>query len=476
MTSFKVFEGWDTRLNYNWLSRSRNWKADLFIHTQTRLTFLYSIMIMIFLSLFVTVVYFLVDTVVSYDQERHLQLITDQEMKVLGQALMDHTLSQEEMDNLNTIRESGNQFFYYLVNPQGQVIFGDAFIPRLQPKLLQLVDGWVPHSHEIRYGTVKLPPPRRGPDLGAHNGREIDLMITSRAIYQGNQIVGMFYTGKDVSFINQLLKQLLIILVILGFLFLGVALWLSYFMSKRAMIPIRKSFDRQREFVADASHELRTPLSILNSSLDVVEMEDGDQLSEYSRKVLRNMKDEVKRMTHLVSNLLTLARSDSGVPDLKVESFDMVSSAVQLVDTAQTLANSKDIKLNLQAPESLMVSGDPDRLKQLMYILLDNAIKYTPNGGEVHLTLSKELAEKQPVLHITVKDTGLGIPVEDQERIFDRFYRVDKNRSRQMGGTGLGLAIAKWIVNAHHGTIEVSSVQGEGSTFCVIIPISYEKV
>jgi len=476
MTSFRVFEGWDTSLNYNWLSRFRNWKADLFIHTQARLTFLYSMTIMIFLTLFVVIVYFLVDTVVSYDQERQLQSSTDQELKVLGQALIDRSLTQEEIDNLNTIRESGNQFFYYLVNPQGQVVFGDAFIPRLQPKLLQLVEGWRPNSHEIRYGTVKLPPPRRGPDLGAHNGREIDLMMTSRALYQGNQLVGMFYTGKDVSFINQLLEQLLIIFVILGILFLGVALWLSYFMSKRAMIPIRKSFERQREFVADASHELRTPLSILNSSLDVVEMEDGDQLSDYSRKVLRNMKDEVKRMTHLVSDLLTLARSDSGVPNLKVEKIDMVPSAVQLVDSAQTLANSKGINVNLQTPESLIVNGDPDRLKQLMYILLDNAIKYTPNGGEVNLTLSKELIEKQPALHITVQDTGIGIPAEDQERIFDRFYRVDKNRSRQMGGTGLGLAIAKWIVKAHHGTILVSSVPGEGSTFSVILPITNEKV
>ncbi|MBP1933805.1 sensor histidine kinase [Ammoniphilus resinae] len=458
-------------MNFNWLPRFRNWKADLFIHTQTRLTFLYSITIMIFLTLFVAIVYFLVDTVISFDQERRLQSITDQEMKVLGQALIDHTLSQEELENLNTIRESGNQFFYYIVDPQGQVLFGDAFIPRLQPKLLHQIEGWIPSSHEIRYGTVKIPPPRRGPDLGSPSGRVIELMITGRAIYQGNQLVGMFYTGKDVSFINQLLEQLLTILVILGILFLGVALWLSYFMSKRAMIPIRKSFDRQREFVADASHELRTPLSILNSSLDVVEMEDGDQLSDYSRKVLRNMKDEVKRMTHLVSDLLTLARSDSGVPELKLDSFDLVPSAIQLVGSAQTLANSKEIKLNLQTPESLIVNGDHDRLKQLIYILLDNAIKYTPSGGEVDLTLTKEQIEKQSALHITVKDTGLGIPEEDQERIFDRFYRVDKNRSRQMGGTGLGLAIAKWIVNAHHGTIEVSSIPGEGSTFSVNIPV-----
>jgi signal transduction histidine kinase/uncharacterized membrane protein len=466
-----VFEGWGTSLNSNWLSRFRHWKTDLFIHTQTRLTFLYSAMIMIFLTLFVTVVYFLVNTVISFEQERQLQSITDQEMRVLREAFIDGRLSQEELDNLKTIRESGDQFFYYMVTPQGRVVFGDALISQMQPRLLHLVEGWIPQADEIRYSSIKISPPsRRGPDLPAPSERQMDLMITGRAIYQGDQLAGMFYTGKDISFINDLMEQLLRVFIVLGLLFFGVALWLSYVMSKRAMIPIRSSFNRQREFVADASHELRTPLSILNSSLDVVKMEDGDQLSDYSRHVLENMKDEIKRMTKLVSDLLTLARSDSGMPELKVESFDLVPSVCQLVRSTQTLAHSKAIHLNLQAPESLRVYGDHERLKQLIYILLDNAIKYTPSGGEVNLTLTQEWAEKKPSLRIMVQDTGMGIPSEDQERIFDRFYRIDKNRSRQAGGTGLGLAIAKWIVEAHRGTIRVSSVPGEGSTFIVTIP------
>ncbi|RXT05384.1 sensor histidine kinase [Ammoniphilus sp. CFH 90114] len=430
-------------------------------------------MIMIFLTLFVTVVYFLVHTVIFYEQERQLQSITDQEMRVLREALRDRKLNQEEINNLNTIRESGNQFFYYVVDPRGRVIFGDAFISRLQPKLLQLVDGWIPHSQEIRYGTIKnSPPPRRGFDPQSPKGRELHLMMAGRTIYQGDQLVAVFYTGKEVSFINELMNLLLIILVILGILFFGVALWLSYFMSKRAMIPIRKSFDRQREFVADASHELRTPLSILHSSLDVVKMEDEAQLSDFSRNVLNNMKDEIKRMTKLVSDLLTLARSDSGTPELKVETFDFVPSVEQLISSTQTLAQSNGIELHLQTPPTLIIQGDQERLKQLLYILLDNAIKYSPSGGVVNITISNEMMEKQRALRIMVQDTGVGIPAEDQDRIFDRFYRVDKNRSRQAGGTGLGLAIAKWIVEAHRGTIQVSSIPGEGTTFTVIIPMN----
>jgi len=468
-----VCEGWDINLNFNPLSRFRNWKADLFIHTQTRLTFLYSIMMMIFLVLFVTIVYFLVSTVISFDQEKALQTLTDQETRVLREALSDQVITPQELENLNTIRESGNQFFYYLVNPKGRVLLGDTLIPRLQPQLLHLVEGWVPRPNETRYARIDLP--RRGPE-SFKRGPEIDLIMTGQPIYQGNRLVAIFYTGKDVSFINEMLNQLLIILIILGLVFLVVALLLSFLMSKRAMIPIRQSFERQREFVADASHELRTPLSILHSSLDVVEMEDGEQLSSYSRNVLDNMKDEVKRMTKLVSDLLTLARSDSGVLDLKMGFFDLVPSLEQLGRSTQALAYSKNVQLKVLAPESLMVRGDQEKLQQLMYILLDNAIKYTPEGGEVKLILTDLLHEKPPAFRITVQDTGVGIPIEDQNHIFDRFYRVDKNRSRSMGGTGLGLSIAKWIVQAHHGTIHVMSTPGEGSTFTVTLPIADLKV
>jgi signal transduction histidine kinase len=170
-----------------------------------------------------------------------------------------------------------------------------------------------------------------------------------------------------------------------------------------------------------------------------------------------------------------LARSDSGAPDLKMESFDFRPSVEQMVRSLQPLAQSKGIVLHLQAPAQVEIFGDQERFKQLLYILLDNALKYTPGGGEVNLALSVEEKENQRFLHITVQDTGVGIPVEEQDRVFDRFYRVDKHRSRQMGGTGLGLAIAKWIVEAHHGSIKVSSRQGEGSTFTVKIPIIRPK-
>lgn len=451
----------------------REWKNDLFTHTQNRLTVRYSLLIMIFLALFIAIVSFIVDVAITFEQERQLQSITDQEVNLIEETIGDKEVTQEELDNLSMIRENGNQFFYYVVNPDGEFMFGDEFIDRLRPDILKLLGGWVPKNQEVRYGTMLLPPPppHGHPHQPLREDREIHLLMTGRAIYQGDHLAAIFYTGRDITFTYELTHRLLTILIQLGVLFFGIALFLSYFMSKRAMIPIRQSFERQKKFVADASHELRTPLSILHSSIDVLEMEEGENLSVYSRNVMSNMKDEVRRMTRLVGDLLTLARTGSGSPELHSETFDLIPAVEQLVSSTQTLAESKDIELTLHAPSTLMFYGDRERIKQLLYILLDNAMKYMPGKGEVHLSLSLESQDKQSSLCIAVRDTGVGIPAEEQQRIFDRFYRVDKNRSRQMGGTGLGLAIAKWIVDAHHGTIKVASKVGKGSTFTVRLPV-----
>jgi signal transduction histidine kinase len=171
-------------------------------------------------------------------------------------------------------------------------------------------------------------------------------------------------------------------------------------------------------------------------------------------------------MTHLVSDLLTLARTDSSKVELRTEMFDFRIQSEKAIESVQPLAAAKQILLNLYAPPTLITKGDPERLAQLLYILLDNAIKYTPVGGEVKLFVSIEGSQ----LCITIQDSGIGIKQEDYQRIFERFYRSDKSRSRQMGGHGLGLSIAKWIVETHKGTITVSSEIGKGSIFRIQIP------
>jgi signal transduction histidine kinase len=376
------------------------------------------------------------------------------------------------MDDQEVVFAGVNQFFYYVVNSNGEIIMGNESDSRLRPELLRLINGDTQNEKEIRKETLHLGGypfgrGRKGEFHPREATKDIRLMIASRAIYNKGQFIGQLYVGKDITFTYQLFRSLLMILIAIGIVFFGIAIYMSVVMSKRAMIPISGAFKRQREFVGDASHELRTPLSVLLSSIDAVEMTIEPQKSDMVDKILTNMRQEVKRMTHLVSDLLTLARSDSNTIQLSLETFDFRPQAETAIESVRPLAASKQISLHLNTPASLITVGDSQRLSQLLYILLDNAIKYTPNGGEVNLSLA--MVGQQ--LCISVQDTGIGIRPEDYQRIFERFYRSDKSRSRQMGGHGLGLSIAKWIVETHKGTIKVTSELGKGSSFVIHIPL-----
>ncbi len=221
---------------------------------------------------------------------------------------------------------------------------------------------------------------------------------------------------------------------------------------------LEKLFMAQRRFVADVSHELRTPLTTIQGNLDLIKRVGMDPMS------MEAMDSEVKRMTRLVGDLLLLAQADSGRLPLVETQVELGSLALEVLRQAQVLADKVELKLG--TVEAVHVQGDADRLKQLLFNLVTNALKYTPDGGQV--TMSVEQHGTYAIFK--VKDTGIGIPQEDLDHIFDRFYRVDKARSRQMGGTGLGLSIAQWIAEAHRGKIWAESEVGKGSTFFVQLP------
>ncbi|HVN21848.1 MAG TPA: heavy metal sensor histidine kinase [Dongiaceae bacterium] len=228
---------------------------------------------------------------------------------------------------------------------------------------------------------------------------------------------------------------------------------------------IESTFRRVTEFTADASHELRTPVSLIRTEAELALRRSRTQ-GEY-RESLQQILLESQRTTALIEQLLSLARADSGRETVNLQPVKLRDFLRSVVPGWQSLARDRNLEFSTSIDDqTASVLADEILLRRLAEILLDNAFKYTAAGGSV--TLGIEVSAETAV--ITVRDSGVGIPEEDQKRIFERFYRVDKARSRDQGGTGLGLAIAQWIVSQHHGTITVQSRPGEGSTFRVELP------
>lgn len=449
-------------------------RKDVFSRTQNRLTLLYSGVLVLFLVLFIALVYVLLYNAVFTQQERQMKELASRELFVIqNEFIQSKKSSRPNSVNENVIVTNESLLFYYVVGANDELLVGDEAIRWMQADLLETLRNWEPSKEEIRYTDVKVKRPETGKERHVEFEKDhmMHIMMVGRPVYYDNEVVGMLYIGKDVSVQEKIFKWVIFVLGGIGLLFFIVALAISHFLSKRTMIPIAHAFARQREFVADASHELRTPLSVLLSSIDTLEMEETIEEDPFSRNVLRNMRDEVKRMANLIGDLLTLARSDSGTLEVRRTSFEFRTHAETIVQSLEPIAAAKNISLQFHVFSDIHLYADLEKLKQLLYILLDNAIKYTPNNGLVQLSLSTEGTEQNKVFLMQVRDTGVGIPPEDCEKIFDRFYRVDKSRARQMGGHGLGLSIAKWIVDAHQGTIRVTSTLNEGSTFIVRIPM-----
>ncbi len=369
-------------------------------------------------------------------------------------------------DDESLVLLSEDQLFFYVIAPNGDLLAGDEVHPRLRPYFLHALSRLNMNARAPVYLTVSLP--EHMPGLARDAARDWRVLAAARPLVIHGNVVGILYIGMDVTSFFGVFHWLLIVLIGLAVLFLAVGVALSYFMSKRALVPIEEAYERQRQFVADASHELRTPLSVVFSSVEALTMEEDVMKNEFARRLLDRLREELKRITKLMNDLLTLARADArhAALELAKQTFDFRPHAERTFQLVAELAAKKQLTMHFHAPEQAVVTADPDKLTQLLYILLDNAIKYTPEGGEVTLSIRTE--PKQFIL--SVKDTGIGIPPEDIGRIFDRFYRVDKARSRQQGGHGLGLSIAKWIVDAHGGTIHVHSQLGQGTEFIVRLP------
>ena len=231
---------------------------------------------------------------------------------------------------------------------------------------------------------------------------------------------------------------------------------------------LNASFDRQKRFVADASHELRTPVAILCGETEVALAKEDRSQQEY-RETLRILADESKRLKRIVEDLFTLARADAGQYPLSYTDFYLDELAAECAKNVRTLAAAKQITLACEAGGEALIRADESLVRRMLLNLLDNAIKYTQPGGSV----SVRVAHRDGMYDLSVIDTGPGIPADLRSRIFERFFRVDKARSREEqdgSGAGLGLSIGAWIATAHSGNLGLIRSGSEGSTFTATLP------
>lgn len=281
-------------------------------------------------------------------------------------------------------------------------------------------------------------------------------------------------TGYVISFIDMTAQQNVLDRLILTFI--GVTLvmlififFISNFLTERSIRPIKEAFDKQKQFISDASHELKTPLAVISANVDVLVNNENAHVEDLDNgKWLQYIKTEVERMSHLTRDLLYLTQmEDAEDHKMMKTTFNLSEKIEQMLLSVEAIAFEKKIELDYVLLPDAEIVGNPEQLSQVIMILLDNAIKYTPENGEIKANLTRT----QHHYMLTLANTGEGISPEDLPHVFDRFYRGDKVRSRHANSYGLGLAIAKTIIEQHGGKITCESVPGDQTTFTVKLKI-----
>ncbi|HTE84264.1 MAG TPA: ATP-binding protein [Dehalococcoidia bacterium] len=290
--------------------------------------------------------------------------------------------------------------------------------------------------------------------------------IYSLPVIRQGRTDAVMQVARSRYFVNAAVTDLALIALVAGALGIVLSGAAGYWLAGRTLRPIARALERQRNFASDASHELRTPLTVMLTNAELLTLHPERRLAEY-QDVVTDIVAETQRLSRLVSDLLTLARADQGMAALNQAPVDLSGIAVTVARQFNAMAADKGLALDTEIESEVTVTGDTDRLQQLAVILVDNAIRYTTAGS-----VSIHVSQRGGDAVLAVADTGPGIAAEHHSRLFERFYRTDAARSAESGGSGLGLALAKWIVESHHGRIELASALGRGSTFMVHLPVT----
>lgn len=293
-------------------------------------------------------------------------------------------------------------------------------------------------------------------------------MAIKKDIYDDGVQIGTLYVGKNMTnYLNFIIKTLFC-LMLLFLVIIKISALMARKMADKAMVPIINNFELQKNFTADASHELRTPLSVFLASVETIQRDKKNILSDFSQQVLKDLKDEIQYMKKITEKLLHLARIDNMKKGKDIQEKVLINELLpELYRKFQALADEKFIDITINMNEECWSFVNREQIFQVLKILLDNALKYTSEYGRIELILEQSADNK---VRIIVKDNGIGIAPEDCHKIFERFFRVDKARLRKNGGSGLGLAIAYELVKKNNGTLTVQSQLDKGSSFILELP------
>lgn len=287
-------------------------------------------------------------------------------------------------------------------------------------------------------------------------------------VLRGDKLEGHLYMFKDMEFYYQAAFTTLFKLLCVAVLLFALACYFGYWLAGRNIQPISEMYGRQMQFTADASHEMRTPLAVMALATQGLKEDEESRYSDFAKESIEMLQNETQRMSRLTENLMALARGDEGNAPAPMQMVNITELCARVGHQLKLLAQEKGIALRTHVDDSLELLGDETALNRLLIILLDNAIKYSPAATNIDFIVTKS---KNNVLFV-VQDEGCGISDEDKEKVFDRFYRVDKARSRSQGGLGLGLSLAHAIVRQHQGEIRILDNKPCGTIMQVLLPLN----
>ena len=378
--------------------------------------------------------------------------LTDQQDTLLTQEAKDVTRNLLDGEHREVLAEGSAEYSWVALDPEGHVTDRDPTAAALGTLGLPTKE----FAKEAVRDDEAVSSTIRGPE-----GRARVVSLPMRD--ESGEVVGVVQYARSLAGVRRTIERLALVLLPLALVGLGAALFGGLFMAGRAMRPARESFERQRAFIADASHELKTPLTLIRADTEMVLYR--GRLNGDDRTLVEHALAETDRMGAILSDLLLAARLDAGKLEIAEKPFDLASVLSEEAERFGARAAANGVRLEVKVPGELPVRADPERTGQILAVLLDNAVRFTPSGGSIDV--SGRLLDGRT--EATVTDTGPGILPEQLDRVFDRFYRAGASRKRGKG-TGLGLAIARDLARAQGGELVAENAKEGGATFRIRLP------